>query len=75
MFTRNEDDNIYCSCCYKFRRIYVFSVGGSVAVEDVLHSLHSVFRHYSIVSNPPWGRRGFKSRIRPPYPQRVVKGD
>ena len=23
----------------------------------------------------PWGRRGFKSRIRPPYPQRVVKGD
>ena len=24
---------------------------------------------------PPWGRRGFKSRIRPPYPQRVVKGD
>ena len=22
-----------------------------------------------------WGRRGFKSRIRPPYPQRVVKGD
>ena len=24
---------------------------------------------------PPWGRRGFKPRIRPPYPQRVVKGD
>ena len=24
---------------------------------------------------PPWGRRGFKSRIRPLYPQRVVKGD
>ena len=24
---------------------------------------------------PPWGRRGFKSRIRPPYPERVVKGD
>ena len=24
---------------------------------------------------PPWGRRGFKSRIRTPYPQRVVKGD
>ena len=23
----------------------------------------------------PWGRRGFKSRIRPQYPQRVVKGD
>ena len=23
---------------------------------------------------PPWGRRGFKSRIRP-YPQCVVKGD
>ena len=21
----------------------------------------------------PWGRRGFKSKIRPPYPQRVVK--
>ena len=28
-----------------------------------------------IISNPPWGRRGFKPRIRPPYPQRVVKGD
>ena len=27
------------------------------------------------VLNPPWGRRGFKSRICPPYPQRVVKGD
>ena len=27
------------------------------------------------LSVPPWGRRGFKSRIRPPYPQRVVKGD
>ena len=24
---------------------------------------------------PPWGRRGFKPRIRPPCPQRVVKGD
>ena len=24
---------------------------------------------------PPWGRRGFKQRIRPPYPQCVVKGD
>ena len=24
---------------------------------------------------PNWGRRGFKSRIRPPYPQLVVKGD
>ena len=23
---------------------------------------------------PPWGRRGFKSRIHPPYPQHVVKG-
>ena len=27
------------------------------------------------ITAPPWGRRGFKSRIRPPYPQRVVKGD
>ena len=26
-------------------------------------------------TRPPWGRRGLKSRIRPPYPQRVVKGD
>ena len=26
-------------------------------------------------NKPPWGRRGFKPRIRPPYPQRVVKGD
>ena len=24
---------------------------------------------------PSWGRRGFTPRIRPPYPQRVVKGD
>ena len=24
---------------------------------------------------PPWGRRGLKSRIRPPYTQPVVKGD
>ena len=29
------------------------------------------FHHF----NPPWGRRGFKSRIRHPYPQHVVKGD
>ena len=28
-----------------------------------------------IVKDTPWGRRGFKSRIRPPYPQHVVKGD
>ena len=26
-------------------------------------------------TGPPWGRRGVKSRIHPPYPQRVVKGD
>ena len=25
--------------------------------------------------SPPWGRRGLKSRIRPPCPRRVVKGD
>ena len=31
------------------------------------------FRSYSELS--PLGRRGFKPRIRPPYPQRVVKGD
>ena len=24
---------------------------------------------------PPWGSRGFKSRIRSPYPQLVVKGN
>ena len=24
---------------------------------------------------PPWGRRWFRQRIHPPYPQRVVKGD
>ena len=28
-----------------------------------------------IQQKPNWGRRGFKSRVRPPYPQRVVKGD
>ena len=28
-----------------------------------------------LVFSTPWGRRGLKSRIRPPYPQRVVKGD
>ena len=33
--------------------------------------IHSLFTCYF----PPWGRRGFKPRIRPPYPQRVVKGD
>ena len=30
------------------------------------------------VNNYCWfagGRRGFKPRVRPPYPQRVVKGD
>ena len=31
--------------------------------------------HYLGRTISPWGRRGFKSRIRPPYPQRVVKGD
>ena len=30
---------------------------------------------YCLFFLPPWGRRGFKPRIRPPYPQRVVKGD
>ena len=31
----------------------------------LLHKRHSI--------NTPWGRREFKSRIRPPYPQRVVE--
>ena len=30
---------------------------------------------YRCQSPPPWGRRGFESRIRPPYPPRVVKCD
>ena len=32
-------------------------------------------KNYTFVGFTPWGRRGFRSRIRPPYPQRVVKGD
>ena len=32
-------------------------------------------RGWGLMHAPPWGRRGFKPRIRPPYPQRVVKGD
>ena len=34
-----------------------------------------IFDFSSKTADPPWGRRGFKPRIRPPYPQRVVKGD
>ena len=34
-----------------------------------------IFSYKFSWSRPPWGRRGFKPRIRPPYPQRVVKGD
>ena len=48
------------------------------------HHPHESVRPYSRVPRPrtPYtsdlkypGLRGFKSRIRPPYPQRVVKGD
>ena len=44
------------------------------------HALDTVHMHaLTIVRRLPFtiqrGRRGFKSRIRPPYPQRVVKGD
>ena len=35
----------------------------------------TMYNNYANSHIPPWGRRGFKSRIRPPYPQRVVKGD
>ena len=36
-------------------------------------TLNTILRDSS--SDPPWGRREFKSGIHPPYPQRVVKGD
>ena len=48
--------------------------------EDMSPSVN-VFRRTHLLNTsqnsiqPPWGRWGFKSRIHPPYPQRVVKGD
>ena len=48
-------------------------------LEDILDKAKSLlqkgFSVISIPEFPPWGRRGFKPRIRPPCPQRVVKGD
>ena len=53
---------------------------------SVLHDLQyhlpfgivcNMYKYHSflIMPPPPRGRRGFKSRIHTPYPQRVVKGD
>ena len=39
------------------------------------HNSPTVETSFYELAVPPWGRRGFKPRIRPPYPQRVVKGD
>ena len=33
------------------------------------------FHNWKSIWQPPWGRRGFKPTIPPPYPQRVVKDD
>ena len=47
----------------------------------ISHHEHNVIRDNIFctvilcIKVPPWGRRGFKSRIRPPYPKRVVKCD
>ena len=41
----------------------------------VLFCAESIRQDFLELRCPPWGRRGFKSRMRPPYPQRVVKGD
>ena len=57
---------------------YYFQISFSL-VSERLRYCNYVHRHnftsayYTQI--PPWGRRGFKPRIRPPCPQRVVKGD
>ena len=45
----------------------------TLVIELYYNALFQTTLLYAI-SIPPRGRRGFKSRIRPPYPQRVVKG-
>ena len=44
-----------------------------IVLADPSHNTVRCVKHQMGV--PPWGRRGLKPRIRPPYPQRVVKGD
>ena len=38
-------------------------------------NLSSLKFSLDLLKSPPWGRRGFKLRIRTSYPQRVVKGN
>ena len=48
---------------------------GVLPPENFRFKLCKIASYISRQGKPPWGRRGFKTRIRPPYPQRVVKGD
>ena len=52
-------------------------VGASVTAHQFFCILHLNLEKVILLlrTTTPWGRRGFKSWIRPPYPQRVVKGD
>ena len=46
-----------------------------VGMAEVFFTLMQLFQFFMSVCLILQGRRGFKSRIRPPYPERVVKGD
>ena len=70
------EDFIFASLCSRqFSRKYNPRV--TIMCFTVMHIHHVLQVHvYVIIQHaPPWGRRGFKSRIRPLYSQRVVKGD
>ena len=61
-------------------RVITLCLSGCPSVHPFSAFSSYIHRHIKlkikiILSLPPWGRRGFKPRIRPPDPQRVVKGD
>ena len=60
-------------CFTPYQRLWLYNGAPLVAFYDTL----GIRRTYSRLKPPASGRghRGFKSRIRPPYPQRVLKGD
>ena len=48
-------------CFTPYQRLWLYNGAPLVAFYDTL--------------GPPWGLQGLEPRLRPPYPQHVVKGD
>ena len=70
---------LYCWCHSDSASVLLylsFSTGNAHMVHIVnLIRLKMVYTSFARFQPAPVRTPGFKSRIRPPYPQRVVKGD